>query len=361
MTEPVDCFNTIPDEGGILFKHMQQKRIPASGSINLTDRCNLQCIHCYLGTRTAFDNELTTSEWIRILDEIADAGCLFLLITGGDPTLRADFIKIYKHIKNIGLLPSLFTNGTRITNEICNTLRKYPPRKVEISLYGATPATYEKVTGVPDMFDQCIKGIERLLDAGINVGLKTVLMTLNVDEYEQMEALAEKYDVPFRMDPLIFPKFNGDKSPLKLRVDPERAIACELKNEEKLNSLLDYYNRYKEREPSTKLYECGAARRTFHIDGDGTLRGCIMSNDVTYDLRQGNFLEGWEEKLPELFQMHVPLTNKCRSCKLKVLCGICPPIAKSERGDASAECSYVCALGENRNRMLKKTTNDQEA
>ena len=71
------------------------QRIPISGSLGLTHRCNLGCVHCYLGTqsgpRKQTEGELSATQWISILDEIAEAGCLFLLLTGGEPLLRSDF------------------------------------------------------------------------------------------------------------------------------------------------------------------------------------------------------------------------------------------------------------------------------
>jgi len=179
-------------------------------------------------------------------------------------------------------------------------------------------------------------------------------MTANVHEFAEMEAIAGKYDVPFRMDPLLFPKLNGDKSPLELRVDPEVAIACELKDQKRIDSLLTYFKRSGGIKPSTRLYECGSARNTFHIDANGTLRGCILSDDVTYDVRKGTFAEGWDQALPAIREMRVSLTNECRSCKLRVVCGICPAIAKSEKGSASAKCNYLCSIGMQRYTIISR-------
>jgi MoaA/NifB/PqqE/SkfB family radical SAM enzyme len=79
------------------------KRIPLSGDIELTFRCNLRCVHCYcnlpLNDQEAIENELTTEEVFNILDQIAEAGCLWLLITGGEPLLRKDFLEIYTYAK----------------------------------------------------------------------------------------------------------------------------------------------------------------------------------------------------------------------------------------------------------------------
>jgi MoaA/NifB/PqqE/SkfB family radical SAM enzyme len=121
-------------------KKVVEQRVPFSGSIDLTHRCNLNCVHCYIGDKTKISGdgkqEIDTGQWISILDEIVEAGCLNLLITGGEPLLRKDFVEIYRHAKTKGMLITVFTNGTLITEEILDTFKQLPPRAVEITLYG---------------------------------------------------------------------------------------------------------------------------------------------------------------------------------------------------------------------------------
>jgi MoaA/NifB/PqqE/SkfB family radical SAM enzyme len=194
-------------------RKVAEQRVPLYGSVELTHRCNLRCVHCYLGDKASVrgdgKQELDTAQWISIIDEIAEAGCLNLLITGGEPLLRKDFSEIYCHAKKNGLLVTVFTNGTMITEEILELFQDLPPRAVEISLYGATAATYEKITGIKGSYDQCLRGIQSLLDYGINLKLKTILMTLNRHEFYDIENMAKEYGVEFRFDAAIFPMMTG--------------------------------------------------------------------------------------------------------------------------------------------------------
>ena len=116
----------------------ERLRIPLSGSLELTNRCNLDCVHCYFGPQAKREVpgavEMSTARILSLLDEITDAGCLNLLITGGDPLLRDDFPIIYKHAKEKGLLVSVFTNGTLITKRVLDLFADLPPREIEISL-----------------------------------------------------------------------------------------------------------------------------------------------------------------------------------------------------------------------------------
>jgi MoaA/NifB/PqqE/SkfB family radical SAM enzyme len=102
-----------------LHNQAATRRLPITGSVELTDRCNLQCAHCYINLSAADcesrSRELTLGEWRNLLDQIADEGCLWLLLTGGEPLIRPDFLEIYDHAKQRGLLLTVFTNGTLLT------------------------------------------------------------------------------------------------------------------------------------------------------------------------------------------------------------------------------------------------------
>ncbi len=107
-------------------KKIEQQRIPVSGAIALTHRCNLTCLHCYakeaIDAGAADRPELSTPQWINIIEQIKAAGCLYLLITGGEPLLRNDFAAIYSYAKRQGFLVTLFSNGTLVNADIGETL-----------------------------------------------------------------------------------------------------------------------------------------------------------------------------------------------------------------------------------------------
>ena len=145
----MDCAHIPSIEYGEFSKRIHEKsidsRMPVVGTFDITSRCNLKCIHCYING-TCSGNELTYQEICDILDQIADEGCLWLVITGGEPLMRPDFMDIYRYAKNKGIFVTLFTNGTLITPEIADFLAEFPPFAIEISLYGMSSISYEKVT-----------------------------------------------------------------------------------------------------------------------------------------------------------------------------------------------------------------------
>ena len=152
---------TYSDFSRTLHGHMHRARAPLHASVEVTRRCPLTCAHCYnnlpMGDREAQQRELTLAEHQRLLDEMADAGCLWLLYSGGEIFARPDFLDIYRHAKRRGFIVTLFTNGILLTERIVDVLAEWRPFSVEITLYGRTRETYERLTGVPGSFDRCLQ------------------------------------------------------------------------------------------------------------------------------------------------------------------------------------------------------------
>ena len=327
----------------------ERLRIPLSGSLELTNRCNLDCVHCYLGPQAKRKVpgavEMSTARILSLLDEITDAGCLNLLITGGDPLLRDDFPIIYKHAKEKGLLVSVFTNGTLITERVLDLFADLPPLEVEISLYGATAKTYEKVTRVSGSYKRCIDGIRLLLDRNIKVNLKTVLMTINSHELDEMQDIARKFAVRFRFDAAISPCIDGDKTPLSLRVPPEEAIKKEFSDSEKLQGWRKFYEKYKGWTLGSTLYACGAGVTGFNIDPYGNLQPCITTLDIRFDISREGFMAGWQEITQRISNKKVGADFICRGCEKINLCGYCPDFFRLEYGLDGFCSEYLCKMG----------------
>ena len=113
-----------------LHKRVVSSRVPLNGMIEITRHCPLKCVHCYnnlSSTEATPESELTYEEHCRILDEMAEAGCLWLLFTGGEIFARKDFLKIYTYAKKKGLIVTLFTNGTLIDKDVADTLADWRP------------------------------------------------------------------------------------------------------------------------------------------------------------------------------------------------------------------------------------------
>jgi len=326
-----------------IYNKAVSERIPLAGEIELTFRCNLKCAHCYVVYELK-KKEMTYKEICHILDEITEAGCLWFLITGGEPLVRDDFLDIYTYAKKKGLIITLFTNGTLITPQIADYLRDWPPFAVEITLYGITKQTYERVTGVPGSFDHCMEGIHLLLERNIPLKLKTMVMTLNQNELWDIKKYAEDLGVQFTFDPILTPKIDGSKEPCRLRIPPEEVVKLDLADEGRLKEWKEFCQELWGPAKSDKLFVCGAGQTSFHINPYGQLAICGMSRNPSYDLRQGSFQDGWYDFIPKIRKQKPKTDYKCAKCDLLSLCGQCPGWAKLENNNPETPIEYLCQI-----------------
>ena len=329
------------------------KRIPLRGTIEVTRRCPLACAHCYnnlpIEDEQARRSELSYEEHCRIVDEIVEAGCFWLLYTGGEIFARPDFIDIYKYAKQKALLITLFTNAFLINEKIADSLADYPPLFIEVTLYGHTKKTYEKITGRPGSFERCLRGSRLLMERGMTPKLKTVTMTLNKHEIWEMKRFVEEdLSLEFRFDAMINPRLDGSQRPLDLRLTPEEVVALDVQDPERLAEWNRFCERYAaprlDPNHSDDLYQCGGGAGSFAIDPSGNLSLCGMSSADTYDLRKGSFRDGWEDFILSVRQKKISRQTKCFTCEIKAMCGMCPANGELENKDPEEPVDFLCRV-----------------
>ncbi len=163
---------------------------------NITRRCNLKCIHCYAHARAReFENELTTAEGKRLLDDLAAFGVPVVLFSGGEPLVRKDLPELAAHAVERGMRAVISTNGTLITPQKARILKEIGLSYVGISLDGMQ-AVNDRFRGVRGAFDAAMEGIENCKAAGIKVGLRFTINKFNLAEIPKMFGLLEERDIP---------------------------------------------------------------------------------------------------------------------------------------------------------------------
>ncbi|MBN2119701.1 MAG: radical SAM protein [Candidatus Omnitrophica bacterium] len=326
-----------------IHSKVKKDRTPICGTIELTFRCNMGCVHCYC-LHDIKEKELSFKEISRLLDEIAASGCLWLLITGGEPLLRKDFLDIYGYAKNKGMIITLFTNATLVTDYIADYLREYPPFRIEVSIYGASKETHEKITGVPGSFKECLKGIDILRERKLPLSLKTMVMNLNFDEVRSMEKFAQDLGLSFRLDTGINPRLDGCKEPCKFRVLPSQVVELDFASYKRAQELRQFCEQFWGGTGSDNLYICGAGVNSFNIDPYGYLTVCEMSRAQSFSLLKNSFKEVWYDRVPEVLSRKCSSDYRCNSCELISLCGQCPGWGQLENSDPQKPVEYLCKV-----------------
>jgi radical SAM protein with 4Fe4S-binding SPASM domain len=332
-----------------IYRRARGGRLPTNGTIELTHRCPLACAHCYnnlpVGDAAARSRELSTAEVCRIIDEMADAGCLWLLLTGGEIFARRDFMEIYQHAKGRGLLVTLFTNGTQITPEIADTLAEWRPFAIEITLYGRTRETYERLTGVPGSYDRCMRGIRLLVERGLPLKLKTVAVTINRHEVRDMQRFAEELGVEFKFDGMINARIDCSGSPLDVRLSPAEMVELDVGDPARRAQWEALVERARPVVATRdKVYQCGGGINSFAIDPEGKMSICVLSHGDTFDLRQGSFKDGWEGFLAKVRAKPITRPTKCTDCHIRALCSACAATSELEHGDPETPVDFFCEV-----------------
>lgn len=334
--------------------HWKERRIPIIGTIEITYQCNLKCVHCYADERHIAPY-MPYEEIIRLVDEMADAGTFFLTISGGDPLVHPDFERIYRYIRNKGIFVEVFTNGTLITEEIARLFYEYPPVNVDITVYGASNETYQRVTGMKDGYSRVIRGIDHLRDHGIHFTLKTSALRENADDISAIRDLAKSMNVSFRYSFQVAPTIEGNTYNYVHRLSPQEIVERESCDPERADFWRQKDKVIIEDVPYGELpvYNCKTAKFTFCISAEGLLSGCIHDRVHVRDLKKESFTDAWQAINDCIESIMITKDFPCAACEYLPFCNTCPADAEREFHDINCVDPFNCELAQMRYEYFK--------
>jgi len=336
-------------------------RLPLEGSLDLTYRCNNNCRHCWLrisADASESSEELTVAEIKQIVDEAKAMGCRKWSISGGEPMLRSDFAEIFDYITGNSNFYSLNTNGTLITPNIAQLLKRKGTKMVV--LYGATKDVHDHITRNPGSFEQTMRGFAYLKEAQAGFIVQIIPMRDNYHQFQDMIKLAKSLSKHYRVGAAwLYLSACGDKE-INAEIMRQRLPAKEVVELDKPD--LSYEERMEKENSSCHnisengylFSSCINSRRDFHIDPYGKMTFCcfIKEPSLRYDLRKGSFRECWEEFIPSLkdkVRAGKEYLENCGSCEFRDDCRWCPVYGYLEHRRFAAKVEYLCAVArENR-------------
>ena len=353
--------SALPTEYGPLVRELHrlaaQNRQPVNGTFELTERCNLACKMCYIhrgeDDKAQQSTELSAAVWLELARQGVDNGMVFLLLTGGEPLLRPDFFKIYTPLTKMGLLVTLFTNGTLITENIAARLAEAPPSRTEITLYGATAETYEAVTGVPGSFKRCLEGIEALVKYKIPLGLKSTLTRKNVHELEAMRQMAKDWGLPFSADWLLAVRRDGTGSGAgECRLPAADCVELEAASRASATDRVEAALREGPIENDVNFY-CQAGRAAFVINHTGEMNTCVLLDRPSARPLDTGFMRAWEE-VQRYIDTAPSLHTTCLACAGRSYCPRCPAWSQLESKTLNEPVPYLCQIAFARKELYEK-------
>ncbi len=346
--------------------------------MELTERCNNNCIHCYIN-RPVHDpetekREMTADRIGEILNEAAAAGCMTVRFTGGEPLLRHDFSDIYLYARRLGIATVISTNATLVTPELAALFMRYPPgRPLDITLYGMKKASYESVSRTRGSFDAAMHGIERLLENRIPFTLRGIRLPGRENEIPALETFAARHSADGKLSGLSM-NFNlraRRDSPEKnrviqsLRAGPAETLRVLTRDR------AAYINEKKQFAAKFMgpggpyLFTCGCGKGGT-VDAYGILQPCLLLRhpETVYDLENGSLTDALTGFFPQLRQRKAKnpdYLERCARCFLKGLCEQCPAHSWMETGTLDTPVAYLCRTAHEQARFLGLMTAGEKA
>lgn len=360
-------------------------RVPTDGTFEVTLRCNLKCKMCLFRHEDCEfpamqADELTTEEWIDMARQAAEAGTLHLLITGGEPMMRKDFCELWEGIYQYGFIIELYTNATMVTEKVMETLRKYPPHKIGVTIYGASAETYEKVCGNGAMYEKALQGIRQLMTLPSVLDFRATIIKDNYPDAEAIETLVSEtlgYPENLTTTRIVNKSVRGACAKAEeCRLEPDDNIRLmHLRSRMRLKQILgEKYDeeRYRiegfvsskpENEAcktggSFTLLGCKGGMSEFTITYDGKLQGCQILGVFRTDAKTSGFQTAWEQ-FPSIVRIP-PQHEKCRSCPDHDYCNICPASIYAETGALDGWPEYLCRDTEALKKIINNNINPEK-
>lgn len=332
---------------------------PISGTFELIPTCNMDCKMCYIRISPEEmrrqSSPLTADEWLEIGRQVSNLGTMFLLLTGGEPLLYPEFDKVYEGLRQMGIIVTINTNGTLITKDVVTILQKNVPRRINISLYGASDEVYKELCGNPKGFTQVMQGVCLLKEAGIPVKFNYTLTPWNEAELDRIMEISDELQIPISTPTYMFPPARKivPHGQGKYRMSPEEAARKQVEiiyknfhqQDDYKDQILEKLEEIKER-PNQEPIDppggclCSAGVSSFWINWKGNLTPCGMMEEPCYSLRIGSFKDGWHQIQEKARQ--IMTSSKCFQCRYRSICQTCAASAYAETGDFGKEVPYHC-------------------
>lgn len=349
-----------------LFHKASGQLLPLSGTFELSPVCNFSCRMCYV-RKTPQEVAahpramLTLDRWLELARQAREQGMLYLLLTGGEPFLWPDFWPLYEQLIDMGFLISINTNGSLIDEAAIARLRLKPPTRVNITLYGASDATYEALCRAKGVFSRVDRAITGLREAGVIVKLNGSLTPQNAPDLERMIRYAEQRDLIYEANTYMFPPLRRDPAMVgqNERFTPEKAAYYHFRRY-RLQYGDALYQKFLRDiaagispppgldesciDPLDGKIRCRAGKAAFWITWDGYLTPCGMMPEPKVDLTGRSFAAAWQDLTEQ--SAALTLSGVCTTCPNQSMCHSCAAMAMAETGSASGIPRYLCEMAQ---------------
>lgn len=315
-----------------LFKTTMKKRIPLVVNFEVTQKCNLGCIHCYHQEDCKnTEKEMSLSQIKKALDDLKENGVMFIILTGGEPFSRDDIQEILEYIKNKEFSLILFTNGPLVDEKNADILKGISPFSVHITVYSVDPIIHDKITKIKGSLERTLKGIKLIREKGIEPVIKCPVMQENKDYVDDVKRWADMQGLTVKIDPFITPCYTENAE----KILSHRLSVKDIdKTVKKMGFCVNDFNPRKD-------LKCPAGKNTVTLDSKGNILPCVIWREKLGNILRKEFRDIWDG-------IHLDYTpfDECLECENLPYCGLCPGVAKIEGK------RIFCEMAENTKKLV---------
>ncbi|MGM9529143.1 MAG: radical SAM protein [Phascolarctobacterium sp.] len=325
-----------------IFDRMTELMIPFSATIEVTDTCNLKCIHCYRGAENvSYWNE---EHFIEVLRELKSLGTMNLTLTGGEPFTNPDFCKFLEISNSLGFVVSIQSNLLLINDDIINALRRSNVSDVSVSLYSTIEKEHDYITNCPGSMKRTMNNINLLVQNGIHVSLNSPIMRYNKNAMTGIKKYANSLGIDVNFALKIIPSQVKNKKVENYNIFNAEFIRAAINNKD-INLYKSELELIRVTKPRKRYCQTGFRSITFDAQGNMLICnayrkqcGSLTNSDVKSLWYHSEYINKWRNETSLV-------RKKCYECQAYSYCEPCPAHFFTQTGYESDIDDITCMFG----------------
>lgn len=326
--------------------------VPRLVVLELTRRCFLECIHCRANSNQRLQEcELSTAEWMRIIDEITSFSKPILILSGGEALLREDIFEIISYSSKKGLTPVLATCGISVTLDKIKKLKSAGIKRISISIDGKDAQSHDSIRSQEGVFEKAILTAKMLREENIELQINTTVTRQNVGQLTDILDLSKRLGA-YSFHPFFLVPIGRAKDLVDEEISPQiyeetlywfykraKDSAIEIKP-----TCAPHYSRISIKEGRQLSGGCLGGKYFAFISSKGLVQICGFLDVVCGNVREDSFKTIWENS--EVFNQLRDFNKykgKCGECEYLRICSGCRARAYAASSDYLGEepnCVY---------------------
>lgn len=324
--------NYLSENSGLWLKRIE---------LEITPHCNERCLHCYIPINDKIKrNEISLSMAKDIIDQFCNMGGLSIILSGGEPFLNKDIMKIVSYCREKDLMITILSNLTNVTNKQIEGLKDVRPFLIQTSLYSMDGKIHDKITQQRGSYDKTLKNIEKCIENDIPLMISCPMTSINMESYVDVLNFSKRIGADFTSDYILLAQYDKNCANLKVRMSPDQ-IRQHLYQVVTNSSF--YINLIKSSKSEKDLLSqkyairktCNVLQHDLCISSKGNVFACPSWQDYPLgDITHSSLFDIWTNsaRAKTLRGVRRKDFQQCKECGLKNFCEMCMVYNYNENG-----------------------------